>query len=130
MENEINKLIEALTKAKRVKTSKLSDGYHTFCELYDHRNCLFMLLCRMFKDNETIVWRTKYDSENRYMKGWFILGLEYTIPTSAEVKQITYHLPQKFWNKCSFATIIDKSKWNGHTKEDVLKNLIEILSYD
>jgi hypothetical protein len=91
---------------------------------------MFILLCRLFKDEDNLIWRSKYDSSGKYQKGWFILGLEYRFPNNGKTKQITYHLPQKLWDKCSFAQELPKSRWNGHTKEDTLKNLIEILSYD
>lgn len=130
MEKEINKLIEVLAKSKNLKTSKLSDGYHSFCDLYDHRNYLFILLCRMFKDNAGVIWRTRKDKNGKFQKDWFILGLEYISPDETKINQITYHLPMTLWKKCRFAMTIEKSLWDGHTSADIIKLLNQMLSYD
>lgn len=39
-------------------------------------------------------------------------------------EQITYHLPIKYWEECSFAPILEKApEWDGHTPADVLNRL-------
>ena len=71
---------------------KISDGYHTFNELYKHRICLFLALCECV---HYWVWRSKKHSDGTPTPdGWFIAGI-------GEVagKQITYHLPNEYWDK-------------------------------
>lgn len=43
----IQHLIEAGRKEGLVDTNQISDGYHTFGELYEHRIALFRALCSM-----------------------------------------------------------------------------------
>ena len=111
---------------------QLSDGYHTFDELYEHRITLYITLAKLLVlvgcgslmlADVTPVWRTKVHSDGSVWNGWFILGI-HTEPG----KQITYHLPESRWDDCSFATTLDKApEWDGHTAADVLKRLKTIL---
>lgn len=111
----------------------VSDGYHTMDELYEHRMCLWIVLCHavwamsiasrnMGHPDMTIpVWRTKKHSDGELAFGgkWFVLGM-YT----EKGKQITYHLPIARWEECNFADILEKSpEFDGHTSADVLERL-------
>jgi hypothetical protein len=112
---------------------ELSDGYHTFNELYEHRITLYIALCKNLAGRENIpmagpfdsypVWRTKAHSDGSVWDGWFMLGINYHAG-----EQITYHLPMTKWRECYFADeLIKAPEWDGHTAEDVLKRLKEIL---
>jgi len=123
---ETEQLLEVQKGVDPLK-SQISDGYHTFNELYDHRIELWITLCRMFviHINGTgiyrSVWRTRLHSDGSYMEGWFVLGLG---ENGYYGPQITYHLPMSRWDDCKFATTLDKAPdWDGHTSEDVLKRL-------
>lgn len=120
---EINKEIS------NVDTNLISDGYHTFGELYEHRIILFIALCKAIKIiyNETRVfnpiWKSKVHSDGSVWDGWFILGIYKT-----KGEQITYHLPESKWNDCDFAETLDKApEWDGHTSADVLERLKNLL---
>lgn len=98
----------------------VSDGYHTFNELYDHRITLYiaMLKLRSAFDKKNI-WKSKSHSDGSVWDGWFILGI-YSEPG----KQITYHLPVDKWMECGFANTIDRAPdWDGHTSADVLERI-------
>lgn len=112
---------------KDCDTNKISDGYHTFGELYEHRIILFILLCKsmssIVSQFKPVVWRSRYHSDNTQWPGWFILGIG-TEPG----EQITYHLPDSDWDKCDFATDLEKAPdWDGHTSGNVLKRLAKFL---
>lgn len=104
----------------------VSDGYHTFDELYDHRITLFIALCaaqRLFTDKE--VWRSKRHSDGELCFGTgtqFVLGIN----TKAG-EQITYHLPLDRWYATNFAVTLDKApEFDGHTSDDVLHRLKQL----
>src|SRR5438552_1256739 len=106
---------------------QIGDGYHTFDDLYDHRHTLFIALCKAFyKDpqyqlgQKAEIWCSKNHSDGSYYEGWFILGMG-----KEAGKQITYHLPARFWNEvCEFAEVLEKApEWDGHTSQDVLARL-------
>lgn len=108
-----------------IDTNKISDGYHTFEELYEHRITLFVALCRLLKNEYKLqmdgqgVWRSKAHSDGSVWDGWFILGI-----STVKGQQITYHLPMNKWEQTEFAYTLDKAPdWDGHTAEDVLKRL-------
>lgn len=105
----------------------VSDGYHTFDELYDHRITLFIALCRhmhellgMENPGKFKVWRSKLHSDGSSFDGWFILGIG-----TEKGKQITYHLPMDRWEETDlFTETHDKApEWDGHTAADVIERL-------
>ena len=102
---------------------EISDGYHTFTELYDHRIELWITVCRLnYNDPQyqtTQVWRSKLHSDGTSFDGWFILGI-----TQPSGKQLSYHLPLSKWEETEFANTLDKApEFDGHTSADVLERL-------
>lgn len=103
--------------------SKVSDGYHTIAELYDHRITLFIAICRLADElfnttNRT--WRSKFHSDgNPAYEGWYIMGIGLK-----KGEQISYHIPLSRWDETNFAATLDKApEWDGHTSADVLERL-------
>lgn len=102
---------------------EVSDGYHTFDELYEHRITLFITLCRVIcaiTTGEFIrVWKSKLHSDGKGYEGWFILGI-----FDEKGKQISYHLPISKWEETSFVEELERApEWDGHTSADVLERL-------
>ena len=103
---------------------ELSDGYHTFNDLYTHRRELFLALCRSLSATHT-VWRSKFHHETHteIYDGMFLIGIN-TEPS----KQITYHFDLEYWDEADFAETLERApKWDGHTAEEVLAR-IRLLS--
>jgi len=127
VEDAVNLIIKTCDK------SKITDGYHTFNELYDHRNILFISLCQHIHERFTEVvtsvsevspvWRSKRHSTDVEIAGWFLLGINHE-----PGKQITYHLPSSLWTKCDFAKTLEKApEYDGHTSSDVLTRIDSLL---
>jgi len=94
---------------------KISDGFHTFDELYAHRIMLFMCL---MKCNKNISWRSRIHNDGSSYEGWFIAGMN--LPTGT----ITYHIADQFWGMLDSIQTLEKSpEWDGHTSEDVIRRL-------
>jgi len=114
------------------KTDTVSDGYHTFGELYDHRITLFIALAKVQQCiaimakliNEKpphMIWRSKkhHADDKPIFEGWFAMGID-----TDEGKQISYHLPLDRWEETKdFVELPEAPKWDGHTQEDVLDRL-------
>jgi len=66
---------------------EISDGYHTFSELYAARHILFVNVCLM---SPNIAFWTHRSKEGEVMDGWFILGLQ------SSNEQLTFHLPVEY----------------------------------
>lgn len=92
-------------------TRGVSDGYHTFEELYDHRVLLYIKLA--IHSSCKAVWKPHYP-------GWPVLFLE------TPAGQISYHFPEKFLPIVE-ANIErnDDHIWDGHSSADVLQRLEE-----
>lgn len=75
---EIQKLIEQLPEPQK---DLVSDGYHSFKELYDHRIKLFVALCNVLENWDTEIghpsqcWKSKLHSDGTMFDGWFIAGI-------------------------------------------------------
>lgn len=115
-------VIEQNTEAPADK-GKISDGYHTFDELYDHRITLWIALCRtqnaFHHRCDDLVWRSRLHSDGSVFEGWFVLGMHYDAGN-----QITYHLPMARWGECEFARELEKApEFDGHTSADVLERI-------
>lgn len=105
-------------------TSKVSDGYHTFGELYDHRCHLFAAL---MKSNPEISWRARKHDDGSEFAGWFVCGMH------LETGDISYHLPDDMWELLDHSTIETMSlapKWDGHTAADVVTRIAAALRAD
>ena len=103
-------------------TGEISDGYHTFNELYEHRVALFMLL---MAQNSELSWCSKFHSnaEPTY-DDMIIVGMN--LPTG----QITYHIPEHFLKICHYLKIPElfmAPEWDGHTAQDTVNRLTEWL---
>ena len=105
---------------------EVSDGYHTFDELYEHRIVLFIALCKiLYADpqyqtgQKADIWRSKLHSDGTSFDGWFIMGIGRN-----KGEQITYHLPISKWDETEFAETREKApEFDGHTSDDVLERL-------
>lgn len=87
----------------------VSDGYHTFNELYDHRNLIFIALCLQMPEKAR--WKPHYP-------GWPVLFLE--LPHA----QISYHVQDKYLHLFAYKIERDDTYvWDGHSAEDVLGRL-------
>jgi hypothetical protein len=108
-----------------LEKGQLSDGYHTFNELYDHRIINFILACKTLAvDEYAPIWKSQVHSDGKVWDGWFIMGIN-----SEPGEQISYHLPMKYWEMTKFAQEYDTAPpFDGHTSADVLTRLEKLLN--
>lgn len=123
---EINEINDWIQKSG-VNAGEISDGYHTFNELYEHRFTLFIALCKMIYyhhpdthfTGQFPIWRSREHSDGSEWPGWFILGIG-----MAPGHQITYHLPEGKWGLVEFAKTLDRApEYDGHTANDAILRL-------
>lgn len=98
---------------------QISDGYHTFDELYEHRYQLWITLCRVVKPTLQ-VFKTKKHSDGTMYDGWFLLMM------LRNNKQLSYHLPMRLWDECDFSERESAPDYDGHTSADVLERLKDL----
>lgn len=93
----------------------VTDGWHTFGELYRHRHELF---CSLMLSHPKISWRAEKHNDGTRYDDAFIAGMH--LPTG----DITYHLPNCYWDRLDrLHTHEIAPPWDGHTSEDVLNRL-------
>lgn len=102
-------------------TGQISDGYHTFDELYEHR-CLLMLA--LMSRCPELSWISTQHEDNSLFEGWSIVGMH--LPTG----DISYHIPNRLWTLAVQTGAEHLSKaphWDGHTSKDVCERLAKWL---
>ncbi len=99
----------------------LSDGYHTFNELYHHRAILFSVICNSMPDK---AWKSKLHDTGDMYDGMFIVGIE------TPKGQATYHYDiEPYWDMFKVKELEKAPKWDGHTPQVAIER-IEKLSAD
>ncbi len=91
----------------------LSDGYHTFNELYKHRTVLTALAFIHLP----YAWKAKIHEDGSMYDGMFIVGA----PTPWGM--ITYHYDLEYWNLFKVPELPHAPKFDGHTPNDVVDRL-------
>lgn len=115
-------------KTFKIVDGDISDGYHTFDELYEHRCLLYIALVqRLSKENHVYWVREHYE-------GWDILVAEIFEKQTPEQPymhgQISYHVPVKFrpYYRRFLERDIGDHAYDGHTSKDVLTRLEALVS--
>lgn len=114
-EAEVAAILLGIEAPQALDTGKISDGYHTFDELYEHRHLLFL---NFLLSTDLIQVEARLD----HYPDWDVIC---AILQNGE--QISYHLPvrlRSLWE--NEFIIVRESKdiiYDGHTSQDVLDRL-------
>ena len=90
----------------------VSDGYHTFNDLYRQRLVLTAALCNSIPEKW---WKSKKhsDGEPCFDGTWFIVGCDTALGS------YTYHYEMKDWSYFRCIELPEGKPWDGHTSKDV-----------
>lgn len=122
----IEQAINQLIQAEGIDRGKISDGYHSFEELYEHRHALFIALCNIlneedYPESKRFPWKSRKHSDGTKYGDWFIAGM-----SILEGHQITYHLPDELWDLLRIEEREQAPDWDGHTSRDVIDRLLTL----
>ena len=109
--DEQSKEIEELENQRQ--NGNLSDGYHTYNDLYYQRCVLFATICNL---NKNISWKSKKHNDGKKCFNsdeWFIVGID--TPKGS----YTYHYEIKYWDMFEVQELEKGKFWDGHTEKDV-----------
>lgn len=110
--------IKALETEPCGDTGEISDGYHTFNQLYHQRAILFATIVNQ---NADIAWKSYKHSDGKYCFDnngeWFIVGVD--TPEGS----YTYHYSKEYWDYFKCKELECGKEWDGHTEEDVTRLL-------
>lgn len=104
----------------------LSDGYHTFNELYNYRmlyNAGFFNELARREGNPFDVHKSikHHDGEECFGGGWFIVMAQ--LPTG----QISNHYEIQDWNMFNIPSKETANEWDGHSPQEAAERLREFL---
>ena len=117
---EINEMIQENKKLGIISSKDISDGHHTFGELYKNRIILFCTLCNLLPN---ISWKSKkhFDEENDPMFfDSFIAGIN----TPEGIA--TYHIKLKYWDLFDVPELEKAPKYDNYNNEEVLKRILSL----
>jgi len=108
-----------ITKFKRIPIEgigAMSDGYHTFDDLYYQRLVLFATIVN---NNPDISWKSYKHEDGKlcFGGGWFIVGID--TPEGS----YTYHYENKYFDMFKCKELETAKHWDGHTDKDVTRLL-------
>ncbi len=113
--------INEVLKDERIDKSLISDGYHTFAELYEFRKMYNAALFNEWaKQNKYHVHKSKkhFDGEECFGGGWFI------VVAQLPLGQISNHYKNEDWDLFNIpAKETALFEYDGHTGADVLHRL-------
>lgn len=115
---QINQAIETRRKTG-ASSGEVSDGYHTFNELYHHRAILFATICNNPLLRE-LAWKSKQhnDPNEPMYDGMFIVGIE--TPDG----QATYHYDiDPYWDMFHCKELERAPEYDGHTPDEAIKRI-------
>ena len=107
--------------APAADVEKMSDGYHTFADLYEQR----LILSAALAKNNPHAWKSKRheDGSVPFGGGWFIIGFD------TDEGCYTYHYELKDWDLFQCKELDKGKPWDGHTSKDV-RRLLSIPTAD
>lgn len=107
--------------APAADVKKMSDGYHTFADLYEQR----LILSAALAKNNPHAWKSKRheDGSVPFGGGWFIMGFD------TDEGCYTYHYELKDWDLFQCKELDKGRPWDGHTSKDV-RRLLSIPAAD
>ena len=109
------KNVQSIMELPAVDVEKISDGYHTFADLYEQR----LILSAALAQNNPHAWKSKRheDGSVPFGGGWFIMGFD------TDEGCYTYHYELKDWDLFQCKELDKGKPWDGHTSRDVRRLL-------
>ena len=97
---------------------QVSDGYHTFNELYHHRAILFSVICNQ---NKELAWKSKSHDDGTMYANMFIVGIE------TPEGQATYHYDvNPYWSMFDVKSLDFAPKLDGHTPAQAIERIASL----
>lgn len=107
--NQINQIVSSVDDK-----GEISDGSHTFSELYYHRMMLFSIVCNQ---NKELAWKSWKHEDDTMFEDYFIVGI--TTPDG----DYSYHYHKNHWNQFNVVQLMNAPKWDGHEAKDIVRLL-------
>lgn len=103
-----------LSEEDKSDKGEVSDGYHTFNELYYHRMMLFAVICNTYKEH---AWKSDKHADGSMYDGYFIVGI------NTPEGSYTYHYKLEDWDLFKVTNLQNAPEWDGHKPSDITRLL-------
>ena len=107
---KINNDIKEYKDRTKNSADDISDGYHTFGDLYKHRTYLLALAMIHIP----YAWKARKHEDGTMFDGMFVVGF----PTPNGM--VTYHCDNEYWNDFKVPEIPHAPHFDGYSDADVL----------
>ncbi len=107
---KINNDIKEYKDRTKNSADDISDGYHTFGDLYKHRTYLLALAMIHLP----YAWKARKHEDGTMFDGMFVVGF----PTPNGM--VTYHCDNEYWNDFKVPEIPHAPHFDGYSDADVL----------
>ena len=107
---KINNDIKEYKDCTKNSADDISDGYHTFGDLYKHRTYLLALAMIHLP----YAWKARKHEDGTMFDGMFVVGF----PTPNGM--VTYHCDNEYWNDFKVPEIPHAPHFDGYSDADVL----------
>lgn len=135
LDNSIDNAREVLSnpeyfeELRKWNLEEVTDGYHSFKELYEYRmlyNAAFFNLLAFLDTSldKPIVIKSKKHSDGEKCfssDGWFIVQAE--LPTG----QISNHYEMEYWDLFKVPEVEKANPWDGHTPKEAKERLLNYI---
>lgn len=111
---ELNGQIKYMKDIELINTKDISDGYHTFGQLYHDRAVLFAVICNTYKEN---AYKSKLHHDGTMFgepNEMFIVGLY----TPEGHYSYHYHI-DPYWEMYDVEELECAPEYDGHTYKDI-----------
>ena len=115
-------LIELAKQTQPEDKGEISDGYHTFNELYYYRMLYNAAFFNLLPKHMVYKSKRHHDGEECFGGGWFIVVAN--LPTG----QISNHYELKDWDLFDIPEKEIADEWDGHTTQEAAERLHKYLS--
>lgn len=103
-------------------TNKVSDGAHTFGDLYYHRMILTSALFNIANEKFNIpCYKSKKHSDGTMFDGFFVVYME------SPIGQISYHYEMKYWDLFPIEESPRMPEFDGHTSSDAINRIYNLF---
>lgn len=108
----VNRLVRELDEEELIDTDHISDGYHTFQDLYKQR---LYLTAALFNAYPELAYKTRkhVDGSPCFDGKWFLVVIE------TPEGQYSYHYENRYWNLFKIPELKKAKGFDGHTSKDV-----------
>ena len=122
-EAELFEIIDSLQQ-EQIDMGEVSDGYHTFNELYYYRMLYNAAFFNLLPKEWVHKSKRHHTGEECFGGGWFIVMAN--LPTG----QVSNHYELKDWDLFKVPEKEFADEWDGHTPQEAAKRLYEYLQQE